>query len=157
SQGHDDGDAEQDGRPAARGDHVKDPLTPCRCQCASPGGACRAGLPRNVPFLTRRVAQKTATARRPPLNPPVAPAKTASPKPKIPPSEATSQYPCPLGVGAMPTMGWFRWMPPVEPWNTASPKLKIPPSEATSQYPRPVRLAVMATIGFTSLTAPVEP
>ena len=54
-------------------------------------------------------------------------------KVKIPPSEATSQWPCPSGVAAMPTMGAFRCKPPAEPKNAASPKVKIPPSEATSQ------------------------
>ena len=39
----------------------------------------------------------------------------------------------PSGVGAMPTMGSFRWMAPVDPKKPASPKLKIPPSAATSQ------------------------
>jgi hypothetical protein len=51
----------------------------------------------------------------------------------MPPSEATSQYPCPDGVVVMAAMGWFRCMPPVDPKNEASPKLKIPPSAATSQ------------------------
>ena len=39
----------------------------------------------------------------------------------MPPSAATSQYPRPSGVVAMPTMGLFRWMDPVEPKNLASP------------------------------------
>ncbi len=51
----------------------------------------------------------------------------------MPPSEATSQYPPPSGVGVIPTMGLLRVIPPVEPWNEASPKAKMPPSEATSQ------------------------
>ncbi len=46
---------------------------------------------------------------------PVEPKNWASPKVKMPPSEATSQYPRPSGVGAMPTMGRLRWMAPVEP------------------------------------------
>jgi hypothetical protein len=41
----------------------------------------------------------------------------------------------PLGVAAIPTIGWFSFTAPVDPRNGASPKLKIPPSEATSQYP----------------------
>jgi hypothetical protein len=64
---------------------------------------------------------------------PVEPRKRASPKEKIPPSEATSQYPLPDGVAAMPTMGRLRRMAPVEPKNLASPWAKIPPSVATSQ------------------------
>ena len=39
----------------------------------------------------------------------------------MPPSEATSQYPPPSAVGAMPTICWFRWMAPVEPKKGASP------------------------------------
>ncbi len=64
---------------------------------------------------------------------PVEPRKDASPKLKMPPSDATSQYPAPDGVAAMPTMGWLRRSAPVEPRKAASPKLKMPPSEATSQ------------------------
>ena len=64
---------------------------------------------------------------------PVEPWKGASPKEKMPPSEATSQYPEPPGSAAMPTMGRLRCMAPVEPAKAASPKAKIPPSEATSQ------------------------
>ena len=33
----------------------------------------------------------------------------------MPPSAATSQYPPPSGVAAMPTMGWFSCIDPVEP------------------------------------------
>lgn len=33
----------------------------------------------------------------------------------MPPSAATSQYPAPSGVDAMPTMGWFNGRPPIEP------------------------------------------
>src|SRR5579872_173723 len=61
------------------------------------------------------------------------PKKGASPKLKMPPSEATNQYPPPSGVAAIPTIGWLRWIAPVEPKNLASPKAKIPPSLATSQ------------------------
>ena len=64
---------------------------------------------------------------------PVEPKNCASPNEKMPPSEATSQYPLPSGVEAMPTIGLLRVMPPVEPKNCASPKEKMPPSEATSQ------------------------
>ena len=46
---------------------------------------------------------------------PVKPLNAASPKLNMPPSDATSQYPPPSGVGAMPTMGELRWMAPVEP------------------------------------------
>ncbi len=38
---------------------------------------------------------------------PVEPWKAASPKEKMPPSEATSQYPPLSPVGVMSTMGWF--------------------------------------------------
>ena len=43
--------------------------------------------------------------------PPVDPKKEASPKLKMPPSEATSQYPCPDGVAASPTMGALSAVP----------------------------------------------
>jgi hypothetical protein len=36
---------------------------------------------------------------------PVDPKKVASPKLKMPPSDATSQYPSPDGVAAIPTIG----------------------------------------------------
>ncbi len=55
------------------------------------------------------------------LTAPVEPRKAASPKEKIPPSEATSQYPCPLAVGAMPTTGLLSFSAPVEPLNAAEP------------------------------------
>ena len=45
----------------------------------------------------------------------VEPRKSASPKAKMPPSDATIQYPRADGVSAMPTMGRLRWMAPVEP------------------------------------------
>jgi hypothetical protein len=48
--------------------------------------------------------------------PPVAdPRNGASPKLKTPPSEATSQYPFPSEVAAIPTTGWFRCAPPMDP------------------------------------------
>ena len=64
---------------------------------------------------------------------PMEPRNAASPKAKMPPSEATNQYPAPSGVAAMPTMGRFSGLAPMEPRNAASPKAKMPPSEATSQ------------------------
>ena len=51
----------------------------------------------------------------------------------MPPSLATSQYPLPVGVAAMPTTGLLSLMAPVEPKKPASPKAKMPPSLATSQ------------------------
>ena len=53
------------------------------------------------------------------------PKNCASPKVKMPPSEATSQYPLVLGVAAMPTTGLLSVMPPVLPQKLASPKSKI--------------------------------
>jgi hypothetical protein len=46
---------------------------------------------------------------------PVEPSNGASPKEKIPPSEATRLYPPPSGMALMPTTGLFRGSPPVEP------------------------------------------
>jgi len=61
------------------------------------------------------------------------PSKAASPNAKIPPSDATSQYPRPSWVGAMPTIGSLRWWEPIDPSKDASPNAKIPPSDATIQ------------------------
>ena len=47
--------------------------------------------------------------------PPVEPKKPASPNEKIPPSDATNQYPRPVGVATIATIGLFSRMPPVEP------------------------------------------
>ena len=47
--------------------------------------------------------------------PPIDPWKAASPKLKMPPSDATSQYPSPSWVAAMPTIGLFSGLPPIEP------------------------------------------
>ena len=43
------------------------------------------------------------------------PWKTASPKENSPPSEATSQYPWPVAVAAIPITGLFRGCRPIEP------------------------------------------
>ena len=64
---------------------------------------------------------------------PVEPWNVASPNAKMPPSDATDQYPLPDGVAAIPTIGRLRCLPPIEPWNFASPNEKMPPSDATSQ------------------------
>ena len=55
------------------------------------------------------------------------------PKVNVPPSEATSTYPDPLGPAIMPMIGLLSVMAPVDPKKLASPKEKIPPSEATNQ------------------------
>src|ERR1700722_6512748 len=97
----------------------------------------------------------TSSVRFPPLGP--EPKYPASPKVNMPPSEATSQYPWPLGVAAMPTMGWLGLIAPVEPKYPAPPKGNIPPSEATSQYPWPLGVAAMgraSTFGATAVEAP---
>ena len=75
----------------------------------------------------------------------------ASPKLKMPPSDATSQYPSPVGVAAMPTIGALSRRAPADPKNPASPKVKMPPSDATSQYPPPDGVAAMPTIGALSV------
>jgi hypothetical protein len=43
------------------------------------------------------------------------PKNEASPNEKIPPSEATSQYPLPSGVEAMPTVGALRSIDAADP------------------------------------------
>ena len=55
----------------------------------------------------------------------------ASPKEYTAPFEPKSQYPLPVGVGAIPMIGAARDTPPIEPRKTASPKQKIPPSPLT--------------------------
>src|SRR5205823_10845866 len=75
----------------------------------------------------------------------------------MPPSAATNQYPAPVGVAAIPTMGWFRRRLPVEPKKRASPKEKMPPSAATNQYPAPVGVAAIPTMGWFRRRLPVEP
>src|SRR4051794_12610354 len=69
----------------------------------------------------------------------------------MPPSDATSQYPFPVGVAAIPTIGCHKWMAPVEPWKRAAPKLNTPPSLATSQNPEPVGSDAMPTTGMLSV------
>ena len=46
---------------------------------------------------------------------PVEPKNGASPKAKMPPSLATSQYPFPLGLDAIPVMGLLSFNEPVDP------------------------------------------
>ena len=70
----------------------------------------------------------------------------------MPPSDATSQYPPPSEVAAMPTMGALRGLPPMEPRKAASPKEKMPPSDATSQYPPPDVVAAAPTYGRLEVT-----
>src|SRR5437588_532795 len=50
----------------------------------------------------------------------------------MPPSEATSQYPFPDGVAAIPVTGRFRWMAPVEPKERAAPNAKMVPAAPAS-------------------------
>src|SRR3954453_8867908 len=52
---------------------------------------------------------------------PADPRKRASPKAKIPPSEETSQYPLPVGVGAISTIGVLRSKEAVDPNDVAAP------------------------------------
>ena|GEM_PF-5442153 len=47
--------------------------------------------------------------------PPRLPRKDAPPKAKMPPSAAVNQYPVPVGVAVMPTMGWLSLRLPVDP------------------------------------------
>src|SRR5436309_2131687 len=64
---------------------------------------------------------------------PVEPKNWASPNEKMPPSDATSQYPLPDGVTAMLTIGCASGRAPADPKNSASPNVNIPPSDASSQ------------------------
>src|SRR5882724_125660 len=63
--------------------------------------------------------------------PPVDPRKRASPNEKMPPSDAISQPPLPVGVLAIPTIGWVGRS--TLPNGPASPKAKVLPSRLTSQ------------------------
>lgn len=63
---------------------------------------------------------------------------------KMPPSLATSQYPLPSGVDAIPTMGRFRWVPPIEPSKSSPTKAssrKASPTKASSQKKSPAQRA----------------
>ena len=64
---------------------------------------------------------------------PVEPWKAASPKEKIPPSDATIQYPLADGVDATPTIGRCNATLAVEPWADAPPPEKTAPLFATNQ------------------------
>ncbi len=64
---------------------------------------------------------------------PVEPKKPASPKEKIPPSEATSQYPPSSWVGVMPTIGLASGTFANEPKACASPKFHTPPELLANQ------------------------
>ncbi len=64
------------------------------------------------------------------------PRNGAWPNEKIPPSDATSQYPLPSGAAAIPTTGWSG-ADAREPWNGAPPRAKTPPPEDASQYEDP--------------------
>ena len=74
----------------------------------------------------------------------------------MPPSDATSQYPPPSAVGAMPTIGLLSVMPPADPQKGALPNENTPPSDATSQYP-PFGSAAPPTMGFCRGTSRVSP
>src|SRR5436190_30612 len=60
---------------------------------------------------------------------PVEPLKCASPKAKIPPSVATSQYPLPVGVVVMPTIGLASLMLPIERSKGRALELRVPEGE----------------------------
>src|SRR5579885_2917916 len=49
-------------------------------------------------------------------------------KSKIPPAQATSQYPDPPAAGTRSSTGAFSFVAPMDPSKPASPKAKIPPS-----------------------------
>src|SRR5579871_3948172 len=55
------------------------------------------------------------------FRPPVDPRNVASPKAKMPPSDATSQYPPPSADAAMLTMGRLSFSAPAEPKNADAP------------------------------------
>jgi hypothetical protein len=57
----------------------------------------------------------------------------ALPNGKTPPLLAANQYPPPLGVAAIPTIGTFQ--PTPDPWKVAFPNEKTFPVDDTSQYP----------------------
>ena len=63
----------------------------------------------------------------------------------MPPSAATSQYPPPSGVAAMPTIGELSW-PESDPWSWAEPKAATVPFASASQYPVPLLSGAMPTV-----------
>src|SRR5918993_1521012 len=63
----------------------------------------------------------------------------------MPPSAATSQYPAPVGVAAIPTSG--RLSGPVVPYSFVSPVRNIRPSRATTHNPNADGVADAPTMG----------
>ena len=74
----------------------------------------------------------------------------------MPPSEATSQYPWPSGVDAIPTTAWFRWMPPVEPERRGA-EGEDPAVGGHEPVALAAAVAAMPTIGLLRAMPPVEP
>src|SRR5688500_18894319 len=74
---------------------------------------------------------------------PVDPKNSASPNEKTPPSPPVVQYPLPVGVGAMPTMGRVRLL--IDPLSWAPPRASTAPLAAAIQYPLPDGVGAMAT------------
>src|SRR2546422_7846591 len=88
---------------------------------------------------------------------PVEPWNAASPKEKTPPSEATSQYPLPVGVAAIPTIGLLSGVPPMEPKKpvgatelpatlTVAPETAAPAESFTQPEIRPPVVAALGRI-----------
>ena len=71
-------------------------------------------------------------------------AKAALPREKTPPSDATSQYPPPSDMAAMPTMGALSALPPID-WKAASPKED--PSTTDSTVSRRILFGTESNVG----------
>jgi hypothetical protein len=85
------------------------------------------------------------TARLPPVRPGPEPWKVASPNATTPPSSASSQYPRPVGVAAIPTMGRLRAILDRSPYQWALPALVTSPLDHATQKPRPPGVGAAAT------------
>src|SRR5438270_840181 len=96
-----------------------------------------------VPFQWRGATLAMPATEAP--APAADPSNVPSPKVKIPPSRATSQYPWPDGVVAMPTIGWLRRVPASDPRFGVLPTGITAPRLVAAQARAPPGAAATAT------------
>ena len=75
----------------------------------------------------------------------------------MPPSEATSQYPPPSGVAAMPTMGLLRGMAPAEPKKRGVAVIEDAAVGGDDPVPLPSWVEAMPTGGAFKVSPPAGP
>ena len=89
--------------------------------------------------------------------PPIEPSNGALPNENTPPSEATSQYPLPSGVAAIPSTGALRAFVVSPPNGTASAHPMTAPFELVTKNPFPVGVDVIPVHNPTAPVIPVQP